>query len=379
MQPIFTTSFLSSETMARTGRLVLPHGEVETPAFMPVGTNGTVKAIHHDTVDEIGFRLILGNTYHLYLRPGIDLIRQAGGLHKFTSWKHNILTDSGGFQVFSLAPFRKIKEEGVYFRSHIDGSYHTLTPEKVVELQEGFGSDILMPLDVCTPPEITYREAVQSLELTTRWAARSMETWKRRSPDYNGQLFGIIQGNFYKDLRERSAAEILELDTPGIAIGGLSVGEPYPQFQEFLAHTARLLPASKPHYLMGIGTPEYIVDAVENGIDLFDCVLPTRIARNGAAFTPYGSIALKKAPHEKDLNPIEEGCPCRACRNYSRAYLRHLFKAQEILGPMLVTEHNLTFLHRMMVSLRASIREDRFLAWKGDFFGRYHRDKRHGN
>ncbi|MBI9100803.1 MAG: tRNA guanosine(34) transglycosylase Tgt [Spirochaetales bacterium] len=361
----------SSDSKARTGEMILPHGPVETPAFMPVGTNGTVKALHHSTVNDMGYKLILGNTYHLFLRPGIDLIKEAGGLRKFTGWKHNILTDSGGFQVFSLAPFRKIKEEGVYFRSHIDGAYHTLTPEKVVRLQEGFGSDVAMVLDVCTPPEIEYREAVKALEMTTRWAARSVKEWKETDDAYEGQLFGIIQGNFFEDLRKRSAEEIISLDTPGIAIGGLSVGEPYEQFRDLLTYTAQFLPHDKPRYLMGIGTPEYILDAVENGIDIFDCVLPTRIARNGAAFTRDGNIALKKAPHINSHFPIEEDCNCHACRTYSRAYIRHLFKAKEILGPMLVSEHNLAFLYKMMEEIRESIREDRFMAYKKKFLSRY--------
>ncbi len=373
---IFNEISRCGTTKARTGSLKLPHGEVATPAFMPVGTNGTVKALHHNTVENMGYNLILGNTYHLYLRPGIDLIKEAGGLHKFTNWNHNILTDSGGFQVFSLAPFRKIKEEGVYFRSHIDGAYHTLTPEKVVNLQEGFGSDILMPLDVCTSPEITYKEALKSLELTSRWAKRSVDEWMKRDESWDGKLFGIIQGNFFEDLRKRSAEEILELDTPGVAIGGLSVGEPYEQFRDLLSYTSQFLPEGKPHYLMGIGTPLYILEAVENGIDIFDCVLPTRIARNGAAFTRDGSVALKKAPHARSLFPIEEDCPCHACQNYSRAYIRHLFKAKEILGPMLVSEHNLVFLYRFMEEIRNAIDRNSFPEMKLKFLNRYNQNKK---
>ena len=361
----------STDSKARTGQIMLPHGSVEIPAFMPVGTNGTIKALHHSTINKMGYKMILGNTYHLYLRPGVELIKEAGGLHKFTNWNHNILTDSGGFQVFSLSPFRKIKEEGVYFRSHIDGSYHTLTPENVVRLQEGFGSDIQMVLDVCTPHDIEYREAQKALDLTTQWAKRSVKEWKNTSDEYEGKLFGIIQGNFYKDLRKQSAQEILELDTPGIAIGGLSVGEPYEQFKDLLAFTSQFLPHNKPRYLMGIGTPEYILDAVENGIDIFDCVLPTRIARNGTAFTSDGTISLKKAPHEHSHYPIEQDCPCHACNNYSRAYIRHLFKAKEMLGPMLVSEHNLFFLYRLLDRIRQSIINDNFLKMKSDFLSRY--------
>ncbi len=279
---------------------------------MPVGTNAAVKGVQHESLDEIGFKLILANTYHLYLRPGMDIIDEFEGIHKFSNWKHNILTDSGGFQVFSLAPFRKIKEEGVYFRSHIDGSYHTLTPEKVVQLQKAFRSDIMMQLDVCTPPEVTYKEALEALELTSRWAKRSSDEWKKETPGYDGSLFGIVQGNFYKDLRKRSAEEIIELDLPGIAIGGLSVGEEYNKFTDYLSYTAEFLPSAKPRYLMGIGTPEYILDAVENGIDMFDCVLPTRIARNGTVFTPEGTIQLKKAKHMSSHEPIARSCGCHA-------------------------------------------------------------------
>ena len=368
---MFTIESNDRETRARTGTMHLPHGPVETPVFMPVGTNGTVKAIYHSTIEKMGFKLILGNTYHLYLRPVTELISRYGGLHRFSNWKHNILTDSGGFQVFSLAPFRKISEEGVRFRSHIDGAYHTLTPEKVFEVQQILRSDIVMPLDVCTPPEITYKEALDALEMTTRWARRSVDRWQKREEDYDGKLFAIVQGNFYKDLRKRSAEELIALDTPGIAIGGLSVGEEYPVYQEFLASTAEHLPLEKPRYLMGIGNPEYILDAVENGIDLFDCVLPTRIARNGGAFTPEGIVHLKKAPHEFDQGPIQEGCPCEACRHYSRAYLRHLIKTREMLGPMLITEHNLLFLYNFVEDIKSAIRKGEFAAFKKDFLSRY--------
>jgi queuine tRNA-ribosyltransferase len=335
------------DSKARNGILHLPHGPVETPVFMPVGTNATVKAITHETLDKIGFKLILGNTYHLYLRPGIEVLKEAGGLHKFSTWNHNILTDSGGYQVFSLAPFRKINEEGVYFRSHIDGSYHTLTPEKVIDVQEILGSDILMCLDICTPPDITYRKALEALEITTRWAKRSKDEWLKRSEGYDGQLFGIVQGNFFRDLRARSAEELLEIDFPGIAIGGLSVGEPLNQFIDYLGYTAELLPSGKPHYLMGIGTPDYILAAVENGIDIFDCVYPTRIARNGSE------------------------CGCSTCQRYSRSYMRHLFKSKEILGPMLATVHNLFFLKTMMDEIQASIQNSGFTDYKNRFLHRY--------
>ncbi len=360
-----------NDSRARTGTLHLPHGDVEIPAFMPVGTNGTVKAIKHKDVDEMGYTLILGNTYHLYLRPGMEVIEQSGGLHNFSSWQHNILTDSGGFQVFSLATFRKIKEEGVRFRSHIDGAYHVFTPESVVEIQETFGSDIQMALDVCTPPDISHKEALKALQITTNWARRAKQRWDKRKEGYEGLLFGIIQGNFYEDLRKRSAEEILELDTPGIAIGGLSVGEPPEVFREYLHYTAQFLPEDKPRYVMGIGTPDYMLEAVEAGIDMFDCVYPTRIARNGTCFTRNGLIALKNEKFRLDTTPIDPECDCEVCQNYSKSYLRHLFKAKEILGPMLVTQHNLHFLYRFMEEVRASVREDRFRAYKKDFLTRY--------
>lgn len=363
-----------TSTEARTGNLSLPHGTIETPAFMPVGTNGAVKAVDHRSVESIGYRLILGNTYHLYLRPGKEVIDHYGGLHAFSSWEHNILTDSGGFQVFSLAPFRKIRDEGVRFRSHIDGSYHTLTPESVTRFQESLGSDILMCLDECTPPDISYRKAIEACKRTTLWAKRCKETWLQRKEGFDGKLFGIIQGNFFKDLRKVSAQEIIDLDFPGIAIGGLSVGEPFEVFQDFLAYTASFLPEDKPRYLMGIGTPDYIFTAVEHGIDLFDCVFATRIARNGAVFTLDGPINLKKVAHAKDRGPIQEGCSCQACTRYSRGYLRHLFKAGEMLGPMLASQHNLQFLHDMMESIKDSIRQDRFPELKKSFLGRYLRN-----
>ena len=342
---------------------------------MPVGTNGTVKAVSQSTLAKLGFGLILSNTYHLYLRPGMEVIRAAGGLHRFIDWTGNILTDSGGYQVFSLSPFNKVRPEGVQFRSHIDGSLHEFTPERVVEIQSILGSDIMMTLDVCTAPGIDYRKAVRALEITTDWAQRSLAHLSRLDSPAPGSLFGIIQGNFYKDLRRRSAEELLELDFPGIAIGGLSVGEPKETFEEYLSFTAELLPKNKPRYLMGVGTPEYIFAAVENGIDLFDCVFPTRIARNGAVFTSEGLIALKKEEHSQSFIPIEEGCSCTACTRYTRAYLRHLFKTKEILGPMLTTEHNLHFMNTLVDEIGVAIREKRFSELKSRFLEKYSRSK----
>jgi len=363
-----------ADTAARTGTLHLPRGAVETPVFMPVGTNGTVKALTHQNVADLGFRLILGNTYHLYLRPGMEIIDRFGGLHGFSTWEHNILTDSGGYQVFSLAPFRKITLEGVEFRSHIDGSRHHLTPETVARLQGRLGSDVQMALDVCTAPGISYEEAREAKDTTTDWARRALETWDDLPPEYEGLLFGITQGNFYPELRRESAAELLELDFPGYAVGGLSVGESFEQFVDFLGLSAELLPEEKPRYLMGVGTPEYILEAVRNGIDMFDCVFPTRTARNGTVFTRDGRLALNNARFADDSRPLDEGCACPTCRRYSRAFLRHLFKANEILGPVLATQHNLFFLRRLVDDIREAIREDRFNAFSAEFLRRYSAD-----
>lgn len=370
MKNIFSLMHKDSQSKARTGIMKLPHGDVLTPAFMPVGTNGTVKALHHSTVDNIGYNLILGNTYHLYLRPGLEVIKEFGSLHKFSNWKHNILTDSGGFQVFSLSAFRKIKEEGVTFRSHIDGSYHKLTPEKVIDAQMVFNSDIAMCLDVCTPPTISEKEAKNALKLTHQWAERSI-AHRNKFQEYSGNLFGIIQGNFYKELRRESALKISELNFPGIAIGGLSVGEPFSVYSDMLAYTVQYVPETSPLYVMGIGTPEYILEAVENGIDIFDCVFATRTARNGAVFTPNGMINLKKVINEFSQEPIVEGCQCTACTQYSKGYLRHLFKTKEILGPMLASEHNLTFLYNLLDDIRKSIHENRFVNFKKNFLDMY--------
>lgn len=368
---MFTQLEKDKNTNARNGIMHLPHGDVQTPAFMPVGTNGAVKALNHDSLRAMGYDLILGNTYHLYLRPGLEVIKNAGSLHDFTTWDRNILTDSGGFQVFSLSEFRKISEEGVKFRSHIDGSYHMFTPENVIEKQEVFRSDILMMLDVCTPPGIGEREAREALEITTRWAKRGTKRWHDRVDGYDGKLFAIVQGNFYKELRKRSALELLELDTPGIAIGGLSVGETPEVFHEYLSYTAEFLPLEKPKYVMGIGTPDYILAAVESGIDIFDCVYPTRIARNGTAFTRDGLIMLKNAQHQLSLLPLDPECNCPVCKKYTRSYIRHLVKAKEILAPMLVTEHNLYFLANMMNEIRESIRVGNFDLYKKNFLKRY--------
>jgi len=366
--PLFSITSKEAHGAARTGVLKLPHGPVATPVFMPVGTGATVKAVTQDDVADMGFRLILANTYHLYLRPGVDVVSQFGGLHRFSNWPHNILTDSGGFQVFSLAAHRKISEEGVQFRSHIDGSAHDFTPESVVDLQAAYGSDIQMALDICTPYGIDHAAALSACDRTARWAQRARTRRKQLThtnesyASYQGELFPIVQGNFFQDLRRRSVEQLLELEPRGIAIGGLSVGEPFPIFADMLAYTAEMIPAELPRYVMGIGTPEYIVAAVEQGIDMFDCVFPTRAGRNGSVFTAHGRIALKNARYRYDEKPIDPNCDCFTCRRYSRAYLRHLFIAKEMLGPMLATRHNLRFLGKLLEDIRTAIRSDTFPA-----------------
>ncbi|GHV16764.1 queuine tRNA-ribosyltransferase [Spirochaetia bacterium] len=368
----FTTIHEDAHSCARTGVMELPHGKVATPVFMPVGTNGTVKALTVDDLREIGFEIILSNTYHLYLRPGTEVLGGAGGLHNFMRWDRNILTDSGGFQVFSLAPIRKIRDDGVRFRSHIDGSYHTFTPEDVVTIQTILGSDIQMQLDVCTPWGITHTEAEEALRVTELWLGRAKKTWDEAvDGGYRGKLFSIVQGNFFKDLREKSTESVIKADTPGIAIGGLSVGEEEAVYLEYLAYTAELLPREKPRYVMGIGTPEYILGAIEQGIDMFDCVLPTREGRNGRVFTRNGTFHLKKAENRLDFGPIDQECGCKVCREYSRAYLRHLFKAEEILCSMLASYHNLYFLQDLVREARRAIAEDRFVLFKKIFLDRY--------
>ncbi|MBN1243286.1 MAG: tRNA guanosine(34) transglycosylase Tgt [Spirochaetales bacterium] len=372
MESIFTLKARDgSGTRARTGFVDLPHGRVETPVFMPVGTNATVKAVSKESLEELGFEIILANTYHLFLKPGHELIRQAGGLHGFTGWKRNFLTDSGGFQVFSLSKLRKISDEGVSFRSHHDGSKRFLSPEDAVDVQTALASDVFMQLDICAPWGADRKEADDAVRLTKDWARRSKVRWLDTRGDFRGNLFGIVQGNFYKDLRVRSAEDILELDLPGIAIGGLSVGEPFEVFAEFLDHTSALLPEGKPRYVMGIGTPEYILEAVANGVDMFDCVFPTRVARNGLLFTADGPIAIKNARFERDFLPPDPSCSCRVCRDHSRAYLRHLFKQDEILWSMLASYHNLAFLHDLVKKIRYSIEDGSFDSFKRAFLARY--------
>lgn len=359
-----------SRTKARRGRVNTPHGPIETPVFMPVGTAGTVKAMKPEEVRDMGAQIILGNTYHLYLRPGHEVVKAAGGLHKFMNWERAILTDSGGFQVFSLGAMRKISEEGVEFRSHIDGSKHMLSPEKSMEIQNALGSDIMMAFDECAPYPADRNYVKNSLERTTRWLKRCKEYHKNTEQQ---SLFGIMQGGMYKDLRKQSAEEIVELDLPGYAIGGLSVGEPKEIMYEVMDDCVDYLPADKPRYLMGVGSPDCLFEGVERGIDMFDCVLPTRIARHGMAMTSQGQVNIKNAKYERDFTPLDPNCDCYTCRNYSKAYLRHLFKSDEILSSMLMTTHNLHFLVNTMAGIRKAIEEDRFLEYKKEFYDSYGR------
>jgi queuine tRNA-ribosyltransferase len=357
---------------ARLGRLHTPHGIINTPVFMPVGTQATVKAMSPLELKEIGTEIILSNTYHLHMRPGEKLVEKAGGLHKFMNWDKPILTDSGGFQVFSLAEFRNIKEEGVTFKSHIDGSSHFISPEKAIEIENALGADIIMAFDECLPYPCDYDYAKNSLHRTIRWAERCLETHKNTEKQ---ALFGIIQGGMYKDLREESVREMIKLDFPGYSIGGLSIGEPKPIMYQVLDWTAHLLPQNKARYLMGVGSPDCLIEGAIRGIDMFDCVLPTRIARNGTVFTSKGKVVIGNAQYAEDFAPMDEECDCYACKNFSRAYIRHLFKAKEILGARLTTIHNLRFLINLMAQIRQAIREDSLLDFKKEFFMKYGYDE----
>ncbi|MBU5593576.1 tRNA guanosine(34) transglycosylase Tgt [Amphibacillus sp. MSJ-3] len=356
------------QTGARLGRVHTPHGSFDTPVFMPVGTLATVKTMSPEELEEIGANIILSNTYHLWLRPGQDIIKEAGGLHKFMNWKHSILTDSGGFQVFSLTDLRKIEERGVHFRSHISGEKLFLSPEKSMEIQNALGSDIMMAFDECPPYPADYKYMKNSVERTSRWAERCLSAHKR--PDDQG-LFGIIQGGEYEDLRKQSAKDLSSLDFPGYAIGGLSVGEPKEVMNHILEYTTPLLDTGKPRYLMGVGSPDSLIDGVIRGIDMFDCVLPTRIARNGTCMTSSGRLVVRNAKFARDFSPLDPNCDCHTCRNYSRAYLRHLIKADEILGLRLCSYHNLYFLLNLMEQVREAIKADRLGDFREEFFENY--------
>jgi queuine tRNA-ribosyltransferase len=363
---------LTTDGAARRGRLELAHGTVETPVFMPVGTYGTVKAMTPQSLNEIGAQICLGNTFHLWLRPGLEVVREFGGLHKFMGWDKPILTDSGGFQVFSLGELRKITEEGVKFSSPIDGAKLFLTPEESMRIQHVLNSDIVMIFDECTPYPATRDEAAKSMRLSMRWAQRSHD--EHNSLENTNALFGIVQGGMYEDLRDESLAGLDQIGFDGMAIGGLSVGEPKEDMARILAHTAPRLPTHKPRYLMGVGTPEDLVNAVQAGIDMFDCVMPTRNARNGHLFTRYGDLKIKNAAHRHDTRPLDESCDCYTCRNFSRAYLHHLFRAGEILGSMLNTIHNLHYYQTIMREMRAAIATSTLTAHTVQF----HRDRQRG-
>lgn len=357
----------STENQGRLGTLALGGHSLATPVFMPVGTQGTVKAMTVRDLHEIGFKLILGNTYHLYLRPGSDIVREAGGLHRFINWDGAMLTDSGGFQVFSLAKLTKITEAGVSFKSHIDGSIHLFTPERVMEIEMELGADIAMVFDVCSPYPCDYLTAKEAMERTHRWAERCLKV--HTHPEQ--VLFGIVQGVTYPDLRKESATVLAGLNFPGYAIGGLSVGEPKELMYETLDYTIPLLPASKPRYLMGVGSPDTLWEGVERGVDMFDCVFPTRIARNGTALTSHGRVIIRDARYAREMMPLDPECDCHVCQNYTRAYLRHLFKAGEILGAHLITYHNLYFLHRIMAEIREGLSTGTFNERKREFFCKY--------
>lgn len=364
----YELTHVCKQTGARLGKVHTPHGSFDTPVFMPVGTQATVKGMSPDELKEVDANIILGNTYHLFLRPGHELIKRAGGLHKFMNWDRSILTDSGGFQVFSLADLRDIKEEGVTFKSHIDGSKQFISPEKSMEIQNALGSDIMMAFDECVPYPCDYDYAKRSMEMTTRWAKRCKEAHKNTETQ---ALFGIVQGSTYADLRQESAKQLVELDFPGYGIGGLSVGEPGEIMNDILEKTTPLLPANKPRYLMGVGSPDYLIDGSIRGIDMFDCVLPTRIGRNGTVFTSRGRIIVRDAKYAEDFSPIDPECDCSTCRNFTRAYIRHLFKSGEMLGLRLATWHNLRFLIKLMENIRNAIKNDCLADFRQEFFSKY--------
>lgn len=367
MSLFFRIEAESHGTKARAGYFQTAHGRVETPVFMPVGTQGTVKAVNQKILDEeFNCKILLGNTYHLYLRPGVEILEQAGGLHNFMNWKNSILTDSGGFQVFSLSELRKIKEDGVEFRSHLDGSKHFFTPEKVISIQRSIGSDIMMVLDECTPYPCEYDYAKKSTELTSRWAQKNMDAFQSGAPlyGYDQYLFGIVQGSVYKDLRERSAVDLSQINFDGMAIGGLAVGEPTETMYELVDFTTDFLPKNKPRYLMGVGRPENILEAIERGVDMFDCVMPTRNARNAYLFTSDGIVSIRNAKYKNDFSALDAKCECQTCKNYSRAYLRHLYIANEILALQLGSIHNLFFYLNLVRTARENIVNNTFGEWK---------------
>lgn len=365
----FIVHCTDKNSKARVGEFHTAHGIVPTPAFMPVGTQGTVKAIAQRILEnEIRADIVLSNTYHLYLRPGTKVLELAGGLHKFMNWNRSILTDSGGFQVYSLTELRKVKKDGVEFRSHLDGSMHFFTPRKVIEIQRSIGSDIMMPLDECTPFPCDYEYAKKSKELTSEWALLNKEAFESTQSlyGYEQYLFGIVQGSVYKDLRESSAKDITRLNFDGYAIGGLAVGEPTEMMYDIVDFTTDFLPHNKPRYLMGVGRPENILEAIARGIDMFDCVMPTRNARNAYLFTSKGIVSMRNSIYKEDFSSLDAECDCYTCKNFSKAYLRHLFNAKEILALELATIHNLTFYHNLIRTARKKIIDGTFAEWKNN-------------
>lgn len=366
----FELQHVEKHTGARAGVFHTPHGDILTPVYMPVGTQATVKGVFPRDLKEAGSQIILANTYHLYMRPGDDVVKKAGGLHKFMNWDAPILTDSGGFQVFSLTKLNKIKEEGVYFNSHIDGSRHLFTPEKAIEIEENLGADIIMQFDQCSEYGYTYEQAKAAMELTSRWLERCVKAKTR----VDQALFPIVQGNFYKDLRAESLARSLPYAKHGIAIGGLSVGEPKPLMYEMLEHLQPLLPQGVPRYLMGVGSPDCLIEGVMRGIDMFDCVLATRVARNGTAFTSRGKVVVRNSSYREDFTPLDPECGCYCCKNYTKAYLRHLVNVGEMLSAQLLSLHNITFLHKLMSGMRQAIFDDDLQNFAKEFYKNYGQD-----
>ncbi len=366
----FTVHYKDKNSKARVCEIETAHGFIQTPIFMPVGTQGSVKAITQRVLDaEVNAEIVLSNTYHLYLRPGTKILEQAGGLHKFMNWSRPILTDSGGFQVYSLSELRKLKHDGVEFRSHLDGSKHFFSPQKVIEIQRSIGSDIIMPLDECTPFPCEFDYAKKSKELTSKWAVLNKEAFEQTKPLYGHEqfLFGIIQGSVYKELRESSAIDLAKLDFDGYAIGGLAVGEPIDMMYDLVDFTTDFMPQDKPRYLMGVGKPENILEAIARGVDMFDCVMPTRNARNAYLFTSQGIVSMRNAAYKDDFTPLDPKCGCYTCKNFSKAYLRHLFNAREILALELATIHNLTFYLDLVREARKRILDGTFVDWKNNF------------
>lgn len=368
----YETKHVCKQSGARIGVFHTPHGDIETPVFMPVGTQATVKTLTPEELERANAQIILSNTYHLYLRPGEQIVKQAGGLHKFMAWNKPILTDSGGFQVFSLADFRKLDEKGATFKSHLDGSTHFISPEKAIQIENDLGADIIMAFDQCTPYGVDYNQAKKALDLTNNWLERCYNAHKN---PYQA-LFPIVQGNFYKDLRTKAVKDALPFVKHGIAIGGLSVGEPKPVMYEMLDHLKDQLPNDVPHYLMGVGSPDCIIESVIRNIDMMDCVLPTRIARNGTAFTSKGKVIVKNGKYKQDFTPLDDECDCYCCTHYTKAYLRHLLNTNEILGGRMLSLHNITYLTHLMEQIKQAIREDRLLDFRKEFYEKTKYDKK---